>query len=136
MTCFTRQWIRPRSISRMRAGRHISAVIRSLRELESKQKHRSKTCYSFSAGGNEFKDCDYVTAWYVKSAEFIQRCEATFGFVSTSSISEGEQVAHLWSRLYGDGCHIIFAHQGFKWRNNASDNAAVQCVIIGVGRSK
>lgn len=87
-------------------------------------------------GGNEFKDCDYVTAWYIKAARFIRECEATFAFVSTSSISEGEQVAHLWSRLYADGCHIVFAHQGFKWRNNAAHNAVVQCVIIGVARSK
>jgi hypothetical protein len=87
-------------------------------------------------GGNEFKDCDYVTAWYLKAADFTKRCDATFAFVSTSSISEGEQVSHLWSRLYEDGCHIIFAHQGFKWRNNASNRAVVQCVIIGVGRSK
>ncbi|WOH80918.1 DNA methyltransferase [Bradyrhizobium sp. BEA-2-5] len=87
-------------------------------------------------GGNEFKDCDYVTAWYLKAADFAKHCNAAFAFVSTSSISEGEQVAHLWSHLYRRGCHIIFAHQGFKWRNNASNNAAVQCVIIGVGMSK
>jgi hypothetical protein len=84
----------------------------------------------------DFKDCDYVIAWYLKAAEFISRCDATFAFVSTSSISEGEQVAHLWSRLYNAGCHIRFAHQGFKWRNNASNNAVVQCVIIGVARSR
>jgi hypothetical protein len=87
-------------------------------------------------GHVDFKDCDYVTAWYLKATDFVKRCDATFAFVSTSSISEGEQVAHLWSRLYGDGCHIIFAHQGFKWKNNASNNAVVQCVIIGVGRTK
>jgi hypothetical protein len=87
-------------------------------------------------GGNDFKDCDYVTAWYLKAAEFINYCDAVFSFVSTSSVSEGEQVAHLWSRLYSNGCHIHFAHQGFKWRNSASNNAVVQCVIIGVGKSK
>jgi hypothetical protein len=85
---------------------------------------------------NDFKDCDYVSAWYLKAADFINRCEANFAFVSTSSISEGEQVAHLWSRLYSSGCHINFAHQGFKWRNNASNNAVVQCVIIGVSRAR
>lgn len=88
-------------------------------------------------GGNEYKDCDYVTAWYLKAGDFIGRSGGgVFAFVSTSSISEGEQVAHLWSRLYEMGCHIHFAHQGFKWRNNASNNAVVQCVIIGVGMSK
>ena len=87
-------------------------------------------------GHKDFKDCDYVTAWYIKAADFINRCDATFAFVSTSSISEGEQVAHLWSRLHSYGCHIRFAHQGFKWSNNASNNAVVQCVIIGVARTK
>jgi hypothetical protein len=87
-------------------------------------------------GGNDYKDCDYVTAWYLKAADFTKDCDGTFAFVSTSSISEGEQVGHLWSRLYNDGCHIIFAHQGFKWRNNASNNAVVLCVIIGVSTSK
>jgi hypothetical protein len=87
-------------------------------------------------GHKDFKDCDYVIGWYLKAADFINRCDATFAFVSTSSISEGEQVAHLWSRLYSFGCHITFAHQGFKWSNNASNNAVVQCVIIGVARTK
>lgn len=87
-------------------------------------------------GHKDFQDCDYVIGWYLKAAEFARRCEAAFAFVSTSSISEGEQVAHLWSRLYGDGFHIIFAHRGFKWRNNASNNAVVQCVIIGVSANK
>jgi hypothetical protein len=85
-------------------------------------------------GHNDFKDCDYVVGWFLKAATFISKCEARFAFVSTSSISEGEQVAHLWSRLLPLDCHIHFAHQTFKWRNNASNNAAVTCVIIGVGR--
>jgi hypothetical protein len=87
-------------------------------------------------GGNAFKDCDYVTAWYLKAAEFIEHCNSRFAFVSTSSISEGEQVAHLWSRLYERDCHIAFAHRGFKWRNNASSNAVVHCVIIGVTHNR
>lgn len=87
-------------------------------------------------GGNAFKDCDYVTAWYLKAAEFVKSCNAVFAFVSTSSVSEGEQVAHLWSRLYSYGCHIQFAHKGFRWSNNASNNAVVQCVIIGAGKSR
>ncbi|QQN64661.1 class I SAM-dependent DNA methyltransferase [Bradyrhizobium diazoefficiens] len=83
-------------------------------------------------GNNDFKDCDYVVCWFLKAAFFISQCKASFAFVATSSISEGEQVAHLWSRLYSLDCHIRFAHQAFKWRNNASNNAAVTCVIIGV----
>ena len=87
-------------------------------------------------GGHEYKDCDYVTAWYLKAADYIKHNSSSFAFVSTSSICEGEQVAHLWSRLYRDGLHIRFAHRGFKWRNNAASNAVVQCVIIGIGDSR
>jgi hypothetical protein len=87
-------------------------------------------------GHKDFKDCDYVTAWFLKASEFASYCSADFAFVSTSSVSEGEQVAHLWSRLYEAGCHIRFAHQTFKWRNNASNNAVVNCVIIGIRRDR
>lgn len=83
-------------------------------------------------GNIDYKDCDYVIGWFLKAADFIERCGGKFAFVSTSSIAEGEQVAHLWSRLYRLGCHIEFAHRGFRWRNNAENNAVVQCVIIGI----
>ncbi len=86
-------------------------------------------------GGKEYKDCDYVVGWFLKAADFIRHSEGKFAFVSTSSISEGEQVAHLWSRLYSLDLHIHFAHRGFKWHNNAANNAVVQCVIIGIGKS-
>lgn len=85
---------------------------------------------------NDFKDCDYVIGWFLKAADFIAGCSGRFAFVSTSSISEGEQVAHLWARLLALDCRIHFAHQSFKWTNNASNNAAVTCVIIGVGRGR
>lgn len=87
------------------------------------------------SGHKDFKDCDYVAGWFLKAAELLKYCDASFAFVSTSSISQGEQVAHLWSRLYAQGLHIDFAHQGFKWKNNAANNAVVQCVIVGVSKS-
>jgi len=100
-----------------------------------KQTAAQKEDMSLIFGGhNDFKDCDYVVGWFLKAANFISKCDGRFAFVATSSISEGEQVAHLWSRLLPLDCHIHFAHQTFKWRNNASNNAAVTCVIIGVGR--
>ena len=86
-------------------------------------------------GHNDYKDCDYVVGWFLKASELIRGCDASFAFVSTSSISQGEQVAHLWSRLYDQNLHIDFAHQGFKWKNNAANNAVVHCVIVGVSKS-
>ena len=54
-------------------------------------------------------------------------------FVSTNSISQGEQVGVLWSWLLKEGIAIEFAHRTFKWSNEASGNAAVHCVIVGFG---
>ncbi len=54
-------------------------------------------------GGNEYKDCDCVSARYLKAADYVRPSNSTFAHVSTSSICEGEQVAHFWSRLYGSG---------------------------------
>ncbi len=54
-------------------------------------------------------------------------------FVSTNSITQGEQVGVLWGWLLAQGIHIQFAHRTFRWSNEASGKAAVHCVIIGFG---
>ncbi len=80
---------------------------------------------------------DYVSAWYVKAVEHMQRNPAIkTAFVSTNSITQGEQVAILWQPLIQAGVHIQFAHRTFKWGNEGSSVAAVHCVIIGFGLSK
>jgi type I restriction-modification system DNA methylase subunit len=77
---------------------------------------------------------DYVTAWYLKAAQFIQNTNIRCAFVSTSSISQGEQVGILWQELYTNyHIKIHFAHRTFSWSNEAKGNAAVHCVIIGFG---
>ncbi|MBP7965493.1 MAG: class I SAM-dependent DNA methyltransferase, partial [Paludibacteraceae bacterium] len=75
---------------------------------------------------------DYVTAWYVKAAKLIQNTHTKVAFVSTNSISQGEQVGILWNVLLNMyGIKIHFAHRTFKWSNEAKGNAAVYCVIVG-----
>ena len=75
---------------------------------------------------------DYVTAWYLKSANFIKKTRIKVGFVSTNSISQGEQTGILWNILYNSyGIKIHFAHRTFKWNNQAKGNAAVMVIIIG-----
>jgi hypothetical protein len=77
---------------------------------------------------------DYVTAWYVKAARYIQNTNIKVAFVSTNSIVQGEQVSILWKFLLERyGINIHFAHRTFKWGNEAKGNAAVYCVIIGFG---
>ena len=74
---------------------------------------------------------DYVTAWYLKAAQLIQHTVTKVAFVSTNSISQGEQVGVLWNELFKYDVKIHFAHRTFKWTNEAKGNAAVFVVILG-----
>ncbi len=77
---------------------------------------------------------DYVTAWYCKAVDYIANTDIRCAFVSTNSITQGEQVAPFWSELRSrNKIHIHFAHRTFKWTNEAKGKAAVFCVIIGFG---
>lgn len=74
---------------------------------------------------------DYVTGWYVKAAEYIHGTKICAAFVSTNSITQGEQPSTLWNKLSPLNARIIFAHRTFKWESEAKEKAAVHCVIIG-----
>jgi hypothetical protein len=76
---------------------------------------------------------DYVTAWYFKAADYIARSPIRCAFVSTNSITQGEQVGVLWPPLLGRGIRIQFAHRTFAWRSEARGAAHVHVVIIGFG---
>ena len=76
---------------------------------------------------------DFVAAWYVKAARYVHGTNIRCAFVSTNSISQGEQVGVLWGWLLAQGMHIHFAHRTFQWNNEARGMAAVHCVIIGFG---
>jgi len=77
---------------------------------------------------------DYVTLWYIKAALFVENSRVKVAFVSTNSITQGEQVAALWQFLLARGIKIFFAHRTFKWSNEARGNAQVFCVIVGFSR--
>lgn len=76
---------------------------------------------------------DYVTGWYKKASDYIRKNNTEAAFVSTNSIIQGEQVGILWPHLLSEHVEITFAHQTFKWSNEAKGNAGVYCVIIGMG---
>lgn len=86
-----------------------------------------------SSGDKSIKALDYVAGWYIKAAYYIQNTEIQVAFVSTNSISQGEQVAILWGLLNKFKIVIQFAHQTFSWRNEAKGIAGVHVVIIGFG---
>ncbi|MDQ7002558.1 MAG: N-6 DNA methylase, partial [Ghiorsea sp.] len=75
---------------------------------------------------------DYVTAWYVLAAQYMQDTNIKAAFVSTNSIAQGEQVGILWGELFNQyHIKIHFAHRTFSWKNEAKGNAAVHVVIVG-----
>jgi hypothetical protein len=78
---------------------------------------------------------DYVCAWFLKAAEYIQHGDAQIGFVATNSITQGEQVAQVWPALLNRyGLEIIYAHRAFAWGSDARGVAHVHCVIIGLAK--
>ena len=79
---------------------------------------------------------DYVTAWFIKAADYLRQSLAKVGFVATNSITQGEQVAQLWPVLLDRyGLEISFAHRTFAWGSDARGMAHVHVVIIGLTRS-
>lgn len=80
---------------------------------------------------NGYGVLDYVSAWYIKAAQFIKGTSICCAFVSTNSISQGEQVGILWQELFKYQIKIHFAHRTFNWTNEARGKAAVHVVIIG-----
>lgn len=79
-----------------------------------------------------FKVLDYISCWFYKGAEYISGLNIKLALVSTNSICQGEQTSALWSKILENDIEIGFAHQSFKWTNNAKGKAAVICVIVGL----
>lgn len=83
---------------------------------------------------------DFVAAWYIKAAQYMKLYQpkasmlpkSKAAFVSTNSITQGEQVGILWGELFNSyKIKIHFSHRTFRWSNEAKGVAAVHCVIIG-----
>lgn len=78
------------------------------------------------------KNIDYVSGWYFKAAQLMQSTAIRTAFVSTNSITQGEQVAGVWKPMFEClGIHIDFAHRTFRWDSEANLKAHVHCVIVG-----
>ena len=84
--------------------------------------------------GGKFGKVDFVGAWFVKAAYIMTKHpHIKTAFVSTNSITQGEQVGILWGWIFEQGLNLNFAHRTFQWSNAAKGKAAVHCVIIGFG---
>lgn len=103
--------------------------------LQSKEQKEDIVSLYVDEKGKPYKTAgkiDYVSGWYWKAAELMQNDSIRTAFVSTNSITQGEQVAGVWKPLYERfGIHIDFAHRTFRWDSEASLKAHVYCVIIG-----
>ncbi len=103
--------------------------------MDAGQREEIKALFDNAPGSGTL---DYVTGWYRKAAQYMDAHPGTVtAYVSTNSISQGEQVGALWGTLLGKhGVQIHFAHQTFKWFNEAPGIAAVYCIIVGFGKQK
>lgn len=79
-----------------------------------------------------YKKLDYIATWFIKAAYFCKDSKSSFAFVTTNSITQGEQVPILWPVIFNSGLEISFAYNSFKWSNNAKYNAGVTVAIIGM----
>ncbi len=89
--------------------------------------------HRIAALGGSGGTLDYVTAWFLKAGEYVQKNQAKIAFVGINSITQGEQVAQIWPLLF-DRCklEIAFAHRSFAWGSEARGKAHVHVVIIGL----
>jgi type I restriction-modification system DNA methylase subunit len=78
-----------------------------------------------------YKILDYITIWFYKGANYIKDSAAKLAFVSTNSITQGDQVATFWPNILND-LEIGFAYSSFKWSNNAKNSAGVTVIVIGL----
>jgi hypothetical protein len=95
------------------------------------QKAQQKSIWNGAKGSSSL---DFVANWYILAARALRNTNGKAAFVSTNSITQGEQPGILWCELYEMGFNIDFAHRSFAWSNEASGQAAVHCVIIGFSR--
>jgi len=88
----------------------------------------------FQAHQERWPSLDYIAGWFFKASQFLSVTDGQAAFVSTNSISQGEQVPLLWPLIFGMDHCIRFCHTSFTWSNLASRNAGVTVVVIGFGR--
>ena len=100
---------------------------------DASQKEDMKYVFGENAG---WKKLDYICNWFLLGSLYTKGSKAKCAFVSTNSITQGEQVAILWPILFSLKVEIAFAFTSFKWSNNAKYNAGVTCVIIGLQNGK
>lgn len=101
-------------------------------DAKGKNGEQRKDMLAVFEGKGPLGGLDYVACWFWKGSQYIQNSESKLAFVSTNSLTQGEQVATLWNPVFELGLSISFAYQTFAWANNAREKAAVHVVVIGL----
>lgn len=94
-------------------------------------KEQKKDMEEVFRGIKDYGNLDFVTAWYKKASDYMLKTEIFASFVSTNTITQGEQPAIFWKPLFEMGIHINYAYRTFQWDSEASLKAHVHCVIVG-----
>lgn len=75
---------------------------------------------------------DYVSGWYYKALEYIQKTNVKCALVSTNSITQGSAIQNIWEHLINKfKFQLDFGYRTFIWTSEAKEKAAVHVVIIG-----
>lgn len=103
----------------------------SIKSVAEQQKADKELVFGTSKAAGKL---DYVACWYKKAFDYINGTKVEVAFVSTNSITQGEQVRPMWEPLLSNGLYINFAYRTFRWDSEAQIRAHVHCVIICVSK--
>lgn len=101
-------------------------------DAKGRNEEQRKDMLAVFEGKGPLGGLDYVACWFWKGSQYIHNTESKLAFVSTNSLTQGEQVATLWNPVFELGLSISFAYQTFAWTNNAREKAAVHVVVVGL----
>jgi hypothetical protein len=102
---------------------------------EDQQEDNRRSFEGFGKWSSRTGRLDYVACWYAKSIPLIQEFDLQAAFVSTNSITQGDQARALAPIFLNEGIHISFAYTTFKWISETTNGAAVHVVVIGMRKS-
>ena len=107
--------------------------------LQNKEQKEETLATYIDDNGKPYKSAgriDYVANWYFKASQLIQNTHTKCAFVSTNSVTQGEQVSGVWKPIFERfKIHIDFAYRTFRWDSESDQKAHVHCVIIGFSTS-
>lgn len=101
------------------------------RTMNKAQKADLNEAWNGAKGTNQL---DYVTGWHAKAITLFENRTGAFAYVTTNSITQGDQPARLFKVIFDNHWRIRFAHRTFAWDSEAPGKAAVHCVIVGFDR--